>query len=105
MYNVRFDAEKNEFFSLLVKGVPAGYSLLEVAIQSGLRLRHNCGMACSCSSCHLYIDKGGEFLEEMDERELEMIDYAAFPRLNSRLGCQCILKEGEGYLEVTIPAQ
>lgn len=49
--------------------------------------------------------KGRGFLEELSDKEEDFIDRAINPRLNSRLGCQCILHEGEGDIEVTLPDQ
>ena len=46
------------------------------------------------------------FLEELSDREEDFIDRAVNPRLNSRLGCQCVLLENEeGEIEVTLPDQ
>jgi len=85
--------------------VEPGQSLLEVALTNNIELHHNCGGVCACSTCHLYINKGENFLEEISDKEEDFIDRAVNPRLNSRLGCQCVLVEGAGTLEVTIPDQ
>jgi 2Fe-2S ferredoxin len=105
MYDVRFNFEKNINPPVIIKGVPAGYSLLEVALESDISLHHNCGMVCSCSTCHIYINSGAAYLEEVTERETEFLVRAENPASNSRLGCQSVLKDGSGYLEVTIPDQ
>ena len=46
-----------------------------------------------------------EFIDELDDKEEDFIDRAANPRLNSRLGCQSLLLEGEGDVVVTLPDQ
>ena len=61
------------------------------------------GAVCACSTCHIYIEKGGDFLEELSDREEDFIDRAVNPRINSRLGCQCVIIDGD--IEVTLPDQ
>jgi len=39
------------------------------------------------------------------DKEEDFIDRAVNPRLTSRLGCQCILQDGGGEIEVTLPDQ
>ena len=90
---------------MILNNVEPGQSLLEVALKNDIELHHNCGGVCACSTCHLYVEKGAGFLEELSDREEDFIDRAVSPRLNSRLGCQCLLNEGEGEVEVTFPDQ
>jgi len=45
------------------------------------------------------------FLEELNDREEDFIDRAVNPRINSRLGCQCILQKGSGEVHITLPDQ
>ena len=82
-----------------------GQSLLEVALKNDINLHHNCGGVCACSTCHVYVDQGDEFLEELNDREEDFIDRAVSPRINYRLGCQCVLQEGNGKIVVTLPDQ
>lgn len=44
-------------------------------------------------------------MEEISDKEEDFIDRAVNPRLNSRLGCQCVLQEGQGEINVRIPDQ
>jgi 2Fe-2S ferredoxin len=80
-------------------------SLLELALTHDIDLHHNCGGVCACSTCHLYVESGEEFLEELSDKEEDFIDRAVRPRLNSRLGCQCVLQPGIGQVIVTLPDQ
>ena len=82
-----------------------GYTVLEVALLNDVEINHNCGGVCACSTCHVYIEKGMEQLEEITDKEEDFIDRARDPRLNSRLSCQCDLLEGEGEIEVIVPDQ
>ena len=83
----------------------SGESVLEVALDNGIQLQHNCGGVCGCSTCHVYIDKGGDELPEISDKEEDFIDRAISPRLTSRLACQCVLPNEAVQLVVTIPPQ
>ena len=105
MYNIIFKFEEKGKQTINLSQVAPGQSLLEVALDQNIHLHHNCGMVCACSTCHIYLEKGGEFVEEITDREEDFLDRARNPRLNSRLGCQCVLELGSGNIEVTIPDQ
>jgi 2Fe-2S ferredoxin len=105
MYTVKFNFEQKGLEPATIENVEAGLTLLEVALMNDIDLHHNCGGVCACTTCHLYIEKGMDFVEEISDREEDFIDRAANPRLNSRLGCQSLLNEGEGTIEVTLPDQ
>lgn len=105
MYNISFQFEEKGQAPVTINGVKPGLSLLEVALMNNIELHHNCGGVCACSTCHLYVNKGDECLEEISDKEEDFIDRAVNPRLNSRLGCQCVLLEGSGEVSVTLPDQ
>jgi ferredoxin, 2Fe-2S len=85
--------------------VESGYSILEVAILNNIHLSHNCGGVCACSTCHVYINEGEGFLEEISDKEEDFIDRATNPRLESRLGCQCVILDDDAVVSVEIPDQ
>ena len=105
MYTIKFNFEQQGLEPVTLQNIQPGQSLLEVALTNDIELHHNCGGVCACSTCHLYVMKGEEHLEELSDREEDFIDRARNPRLNSRLGCQCILEAGSGTIEVTVPDQ
>jgi 2Fe-2S ferredoxin len=105
MYSVKFKFEQKGLEPVTLGNIEPGQSLLEVALKNDIELHHNCGGVCACSTCHLYVDGGERFLEELSEKEEDFIDRAVNPRLNSRLGCQCVLLDGSGTVEVTLPDQ
>ena len=105
MYTIRFNFEQQGLTPVTLENVPAGQSLLEVALKNDIELHHNCGGVCSCSTCHLYVNKGDDYLEELSDKEEDFIDRAVNPRINSRLGCQCLLLNESGEIEVTLPDQ
>lgn len=105
MYNVTFKFEQKGLEPVTLNDVAPDQSILEVALTHDINLHHNCGGVCACSTCHLYVEKGGDFLEELSDKEEDFIDRAINPRLNSRLGCQCLLHPGNGDIVVTLPDQ
>jgi len=105
MYKVTFKFEQKGIEPVIINNVESDQSILEVALTNDIVLHHNCGGVCACSTCHLYVEKGEDFLEELSDKEEDFIDRAINPRLNSRLGCQCIMHSGEGEIEVTLPDQ
>ncbi|MBP9210022.1 MAG: 2Fe-2S iron-sulfur cluster binding domain-containing protein [Saprospiraceae bacterium] len=82
-----------------------GKSLLEVTEECGIHLSSNCGGVCACSTCHVYVHGGGEYLEEISDKEEDFIDRAINPKLESRLACQCIVLDDRAVIDVTIPDQ
>ena len=105
MYTVKFKFEQQGLAPVIFTNVEDGQSLLEIALKNDIELHHNCGGVCACTTCHLYVEKGMEFIDEISDKEEDFIDRAVNPRLNSRLGCQSVLLEGEGEVEATIPDQ
>ena len=105
MYSIRFNFEQKGIEPVTINEVEPGQSILEVALKNNIELHHNCGGVCACSTCHLYIEKGNNLVEELSDKEEDFIDRAISPKLSSRLGCQCILISDGGNIEVTLPDQ
>ena len=105
MYSIKIKFEQKGLAPLTLNNIKPGDSLLEVLLDNNIELHHNCGAVCACSTCHLYIDKGMDYLEELSDKEEDFIDRAISPRINSRLGCQCVLQDDDGEIEITLPDQ
>ena len=105
MYTIRINFEEKGLEPVTLNAVAADQSLLEVCLDNGINLHHNCGAVCACSTCHLYVNEGEAFLETLSDKEEDFIDRAVNPRINSRLGCQCILQAGSGEIAITLPDQ
>ncbi len=104
MATVHFTFE-DEALSPKTVTVPADTSILEAAEDNDIHLNHNCGEVCACSTCHVYVEAGDEFLEEISDKEEDFIDRAINPRIESRLGCQAVILEEGAVLRVQIPDQ
>lgn len=105
MYSITFRFEEKGKEPVTLTNIEDDQSILEVALKNNINLHHNCGGVCACSTCHLYVNKGDDFLEELSDKEEDFIDRAINPRINSRLGCQCVLLDDGGVIEVTLPDQ
>jgi len=105
MYTIKFNFEEKGMAPIVIENVEAGQTLLEIALMNDIELHHNCGGVCACTTCHLYIEKGMEHIDEITDKEEDFIDRATNPRLNSRLGCQSLLLDGDGEIEVKLPDQ
>jgi 2Fe-2S ferredoxin len=101
IHKVLFRFEENPDKAIFVE-VESGDTILDAALDNQIHLNHNCGAVCACSTCHVYIEKGMDALPEITDKEEDFIDRAENPRINSRLGCQCIINSD---IEVTIPDQ
>ena len=105
MYNITFRFEEKSKETVTINNCEVDDSILEVALKNGIEIHHNCGGVCACSTCHLYVESGEEHLEELSDKEEDFIDRARNPRINSRLGCQCVLLDGSGVIDITVPDQ
>jgi 2Fe-2S ferredoxin len=105
MANIKFRFEDTSIPEVIAKGVAKGYSILEATEDFDVHLNHNCGGVCACSTCHIYVIKGEDNLEEISDKEEDFIDRAINPKLESRLACQCIILDNDADIEVIIPDQ
>lgn len=83
--------------------IAEGESVLDVCLDNGIELQHNCGGVCGCSTCQVYVNRGMDSIEEISDKEEDFIDRAVNPKISSRLGCQCVVIDGD--IEVTLPDQ
>ncbi len=87
-------------------GVPVGSSVMEGAVNNGVPgIVAECGGACMCATCHVYVDPGWlDRLQPIAEDEEEMLNNTFAKREpNSRLGCQIPITEELEGLTVTTP--
>jgi len=83
----------------------AGSTVMETAIKNGVPgIEAECGGACACSTCHVYVDEGWrEKTGEPSPMEEDMLDFAFDVKPNSRLSCQIKVTEALDGLVVTTP--
>jgi 2Fe-2S ferredoxin len=73
--------------------VAKGTILLDAALDNNIKINHNCGGNCACSTCHVHIEHGYDSLGEKSEDEEDMLDEAENVTDVSRLACQCKVVE------------
>ena len=80
-----------------------GWRLMEVIRDNDLPIKAECGGACSCSTCHVYVDDRwiGK-LPSPSQEETDQLDDAFEVQDNSRLSCQILLNEKLDGLRVTL---
>lgn len=80
-----------------------GWRVMEIIRDYGLPIKAECGGACSCATCHVYVDEAWlSTIPSMRDEEEEMLDQAFDVHNNSRLSCQIILDETLDGLKVTL---
>ena len=70
--------------------VPVGWSVMEGAVKNLIPgIDADCGGACACATCHVYVDKAWlDKLPPKSEMEETMLDFSQDVAPNSRLSCQ-----------------
>lgn len=87
--NVTVDVDESQF-PLQHDGKPG--SLLDIALAHGIKMGHNCGGNCACTTCHVVVKRGMQNLSSMQPDEEDRLDMAEGLTLSSRLGCQAVVK-------------
>ena len=84
-----------------------GFRVMEIirdwSSQSGIGIKAECGGACACATCHVYVDQGWTgMLHPIRDDEEDRLDEAFDVEPNSRLSCQLIMSEELDGLRVMI---
>ena len=83
----------------------SGDSVMETAIDNDVEgIIAECGGACSCATCHVYVDPGWlARLPPPEPIEDGMLDCVLDRRPNSRLSCQIRVRDELDGITVTVP--
>jgi len=86
--------------------VKSGMSVMEGALHNSVPgIEANCGGACACATCHVYVDERWlAKLPRSSDVETSMLEFTCDPQANSRLACQLLVSEELDGLIVTTPA-
>lgn len=80
-----------------------GWQLMEAIRDEGIEIKAECGGACACATCHVYIDEDWKNkIPEKSEEEMDMLDLAFDVQENSRLSCQITITPDMDGLKVTL---
>ncbi|WEX07427.1 2Fe-2S iron-sulfur cluster-binding protein [Chelativorans sp. AA-79] len=82
-----------------------GSTVMENAIRNGVPgIEAECGGACACATCHVYVDEQWtEIVGPPEAMEEDMLDFAYDVRPNSRLSCQIRVRDELDGLVVRVP--
>lgn len=85
--------------------VKLGMTVMEGAVHNNVPgILAECGGACACATCHVYIDPAWRsVIGEPEPMERGMIEFTAHPGPGSRLSCQIKVTERLDGLVVRIP--
>jgi 2Fe-2S ferredoxin len=79
------------------------WTVMEILRDAGLPITAECGGACACATCHVYVaDSWLDKLQPKSDAETDMLDMAIAVEPNSRLSCQLVCKPELDGIEVTI---
>ncbi len=84
-----------------------GSTVMEVAIRHGIPgIEAECGGACACATCHVYVDEAWVAKTGKPEgMEEDMLDFALDVKPTSRLSCQVRLRDDLDGLVVRTPVR
>jgi 2Fe-2S ferredoxin len=80
-------------------------TVMETAVRNSIPgIDADCGGACACATCHVYVEP--EWWQSVGARnrmEEDMLDFAFDVRASSRLSCQIKISEALDGLRVLVP--
>jgi len=80
-----------------------GWTVMEILRDAGLPITAECGGACACATCHVYVDE--DWLAKLpakSDAETDMLDMALAVESNSRLSCQIVCSPELDGIKVTV---
>ena len=82
-----------------------GSTVMENAIRNSVPgIEAECGGACACATCHVYVDDAwAEIVGAPEAMEEDMLDFAFDVRPTSRLSCQIKVRDELDGLVVHVP--
>lgn len=86
--------------------VPVGWTVMEGAVKNAIPgIDADCGGACACATCHVFVVKGPEGLtSSRSDMEKSMLEFAEGAEPQSRLACQIKVTDELDGLVVRMPA-
>lgn len=70
-----------------------GWRVMEIIRDWGVGIKAECGGACACGSCHVYVDPAWlDQLPPPSGEEIDQLDQIYESETNSRLSCQILMR-------------
>ena len=84
-----------------------GSTVMENAIRNAVPgIEAECGGACACATCHVYVDEAWtDVVGEPEAMEEDMLDFAFDVKEQSRLSCQIKVRDELDGLVVHVPSR
>jgi 2Fe-2S ferredoxin len=84
-----------------------GTTVMQGAVTNSVRgIIGDCGGACSCATCHVYVDPAWlDKVGEKSEAEAALLEEVCDGQFNSRLSCQIKVSEELNGMMVRVPAK
>lgn len=84
-----------------------GSTVMEAAVRNGVpEIEAECGGACACATCHVYVDPAWtEATGKAEPMEEDMLDFAFEVQPTSRLSCQIKVRPALDGLVIRTPAR
>ena len=80
-----------------------GWRTMEVIRDWGLNIKAECGGACSCATCHVYVEEPWfSQLPPPSDDEEDLLYSTLDKQPNSRLSCQILLNDDLDGMKVTL---
>ena len=80
-----------------------GWRAMEVIRDWGLNIKAECGGACACATCHVWVDEAWyDRLKPAGEDEEDLIFSTLDQKPTSRLSCQILLSDDMDGLRLTL---
>ena len=84
-------------------GALEGFRVMEVIRDWDLGIKAECGGACACATCHVYVDpEWAPMLVPPTDEEMGKLDEAPRVGSTSRLSCQILMRPEFNGLKVTL---
>jgi len=100
IYVTDFDGVEHELEGL------EGWRVMEIIRDYGLPIKAECGGACLCGTCHVYV--APEWIDRIypktEDEEDRLMEDAVGVEDNSRLSCQILMSDALDGLRVTMGA-
>jgi 2Fe-2S ferredoxin len=80
--------------------VASGTSVCDALLDNHVDIEHACDRVCACTTCHVLIREGYNSLNELDEKEEDLLDRAWGLEAVSRLSCQAIVADTDLVVEL-----
>jgi 2Fe-2S ferredoxin len=97
IYVTDFDGVEHELEAL------EGWRVMEVIRDWGIGIKAECGGACACATCHVYV--APEWMGRLvpaEQEEDDQLDMALAVEPNSRLSCQILMRPDLDGLRLTL---